>query len=90
MFFLLVFCVLTVFVIQQAKSYDVGEELKTALDSAADKSLPYVCVAGVTKPLSAPLTSHYTDSVGVIQHQLFVEHKSKRTQGFWWEVVLDR
>jgi len=70
-------------VMQQAKSYDVGEELKTALDSAVDKSLPYVCVAGVTKPVSAPLKSYYTDSVGVIQHQLFVEHKSKRTQGFW-------
>lgn len=64
-------------------SYDVGEELKTALDYAIDNALPYACVVGSTKPIGAPLRSHYTESVGVIQHQLLVEHKSKRTQGFW-------
>jgi len=70
-------------VIQYAESYDVGEELKAALDTAADKCLPYSCVTGQTKPLGSPLKSHYSDTVGVIRHQLFVEHKSKRTQGFW-------
>jgi len=74
---------LIVCAIQDAKSYDVGEELKSALDSAADKCLPYACVVGLTKPIGAPLKSQFTDSVGVIQHQMFVEHKSKRTQGFW-------
>jgi len=70
-------------VAQHANSYDVGDELKTALDSAVDKCLPYACVVGLTRPIGAPLKSYYTDSLGVIQHQLFVEHKSKRTQGFW-------
>jgi len=70
-------------VLQQATSYDVAEELKTALDSTVDRCMPYVCVTGHVKPIGAPLKSHYVDSVGVIQHQLFVEHKSKRTQGFW-------
>ena len=68
---------------QHAKSYQVGEELKTALDSTVDRCLPYACVVGLTKPVGSPVKSQYTDSVGVIQHQLFVEHKSKRTQGFW-------
>jgi len=70
-------------VLQHAESYDVSRELKMSLDSAADKCLPYACVVGETKPIGSPLKSHYTDCVGVIQHQLFVEHKSKRTQGFW-------
>jgi len=70
-------------VLQNATSYDVSEDLKTVLDSTVDKCLPYACVTGQIKPVGTPLKSHYTDSVGVIQHQLFVEHKSKRMQGFW-------
>ena len=68
---------------QHAKSYDVGDELRAALDAAADNCLSYSCVVGQAKPVGVPLKSHYTDTLGVIQHQLLVEHKAKRTQGFW-------
>lgn len=73
--------------VQQSKSYDCGDDLKTALSSATDNCLPYACVVGVTSTVGAPLSSHYTESLGVIRHQLYVEHKSKRTQGFWWAWV---
>lgn len=73
-------------IISSIPSYNVGEELHGAVLSSADKSLPYVCVSGMTQCVGSPLKSSYTDSAGVIQHQLYIEHKSKRTQGFWTDV----
>jgi E3 ubiquitin-protein ligase MUL1 len=67
-------------------TYEVGDELRSAIINSSDKSLAYVCVSGLTKSSGTPIKSHYNDAVGVIQHQLYVEHKSKRTQGFWTDV----
>ena len=65
--------------------YQVGSELDKALGKTDDNVLPYVCIEGVTRAVGKPLRSHYVDDeMGVIQHILLVEHKSKRTQGYWY------
>lgn len=58
------------------------------MTDSPDKVLPYACVRGVVAPIGAPVKSQHTDKVGVVLHELLVEHKSKRTQGFWFVLIL--
>jgi len=72
------------FVTQNAPTYNSSQELHSALSDAKDNALPYACVYGVTEPIGTPLKSQYSDVLGVVQRQILVEHKAKRTQGFWY------
>ena len=63
----------------------VGPELEDLVVAADDQTLPYVCIEGVTEAIGTPLPSMYKPECeqGVIQKVSLVEHRSRRTQGYW-------
>ncbi|ELU14923.1 hypothetical protein CAPTEDRAFT_213689 [Capitella teleta] len=66
--------------------YEASPELRSKLEGTEGKSLPYACVQGVTQALNNVLRSRFKDEEGVIRTHSFVEHKSKRTQGYWTDI----
>lgn len=70
-------------VLVDTPTHDVGASLRAAIEVSPEKSFDYVCIQGVTKATGEPLKSQFTGEVGVIQHQLLIEHRSKRTNGSW-------
>jgi hypothetical protein len=67
--------------------HEATPELREALERADGKTLPYACVQGITRALNNVLKSRFHGNEGVIRSHTFTEHKSKRTQGYWWVEV---
>lgn len=65
------------------KSYEIGPDLVQALKDAPDHSISYGCVEGQTVAKGTSLKSHHSNLDGVVQRLVYVEHKSKRGQGYW-------
>ncbi|KAK2155449.1 hypothetical protein LSH36_240g03028 [Paralvinella palmiformis] len=73
--------------IEAIQCYKISDDLRSVLQKQDDSKLPYACIEGIVMPTGLPLHSHFDSSEkGVIQHVQFVEHKSKRTNGYWSDV----
>lgn len=66
---------------------EVNEELKTVIQAAPGKKIPYVALRGTVKSMGAPLKSfNMSDVSGVIQKLTLKEHiVTRRSSGFWQE-----
>ena len=71
------------FLLKNAPFFETSAELMQALESSPDKTLNYAGIGGVVKELETPLRSSYGSTQGVIQNLSVVEHKSRRSQGYW-------
>ncbi|OWF40960.1 mitochondrial ubiquitin ligase activator of nfkb 1-like [Mizuhopecten yessoensis] len=70
--------------IQKATHLELGTGLEKELEQCTDKTMPYVCIAGVVAPVGNPMISRYSDREGVVQSISLVEHRSKRVVGNTW------
>ncbi|KAK7490698.1 hypothetical protein BaRGS_00018115 [Batillaria attramentaria] len=64
----------------------LGGELEKKLSTADDHRIAYAAVEGIVRDMGKTFRSHQGDKQGVIIHSSLIEHKSKRTQGFWADV----
>lgn len=60
--------------------------MERELANSKEGVLPYVCIEGVTESVGPPLRSMYKPECesGVIQKISLIEHRSRRTQGYWY------
>ncbi|KAG7306953.1 hypothetical protein JYU34_007077 [Plutella xylostella] len=71
--------------LQTAPVLDIDESLNKEINKYSNYTIPYVVIRGLVKPLGAPITSNYNQSVtGVVQRLTIKEHVIARTlAGFW-------
>lgn len=72
--------------IQCAETVRLGKELEQRLQASDNGCLAYAAVEGVVTDLGKTFTTSNSTKPGVILHTSLIEHKSKRTQGFWSDV----
>lgn len=59
-------------------------ELYDQLSVSDGHALEYAAVEGVVKEINRTLKSQHGSEYGTVQRSTLVEHKSKRTNGFWY------
>lgn len=72
--------------IQLAETVRLGKELEQRLKSSDGGCIAYAAVEGVVADLGKTFSTLNSTKPGVILHTSLIEHKSKRTQGFWSDV----
>jgi hypothetical protein len=65
----------------------LGKELEEKLQCCDGNCVAYGAVEGIVTDLGKTFTTPHSTTPGVILHTSLIEHKSKRTQGFWSELV---
>ncbi|KAK7087528.1 mitochondrial ubiquitin ligase activator of NFKB 1-like [Littorina saxatilis] len=73
----------TVSQIQGAETVKLGSELEKRLVLKDDHCIAYAAVEGLVADLGKIFSTRNSMKQGVVLHTALVEHKSKRTQGFW-------
>ena len=63
----------------------LGKELEKRLLSADDHCIAYAAVEGLVTEFGKTFSTNNSTKKGVILHTSLIEHKSKRTQGFWYD-----
>ena len=73
--------------VQSVATVKLGHDLEKQLLSADDHCIAYAAVEGLVTDLGKAISSSNSSKTGVILKTSLIEHKSKRTQGFWYDLI---